>query len=141
MGPVELLPTASDEALGGEKLGLGPTAVALKQVGPWTVGGLVNHIWSVAGEDGRADINATFLQPFVAYVTRTKTTFGLNVEASYDWFDNQWTVPVNGTVAQMLKIGPQILQLTLGARYWAESPEYGPEDWGLRAQVTFLFPR
>jgi hypothetical protein len=28
-GPVELLPTASDEALGGEKWGLGPTAVAL----------------------------------------------------------------------------------------------------------------
>jgi hypothetical protein len=33
-GPVELLPTASDDMLGGEKWGLGPTAVALKQQGP-----------------------------------------------------------------------------------------------------------
>ena len=30
VGPVELLPSASDETLGGEKWGLGPTAVALK---------------------------------------------------------------------------------------------------------------
>ena len=44
VGPAELLPTASDEALGAEKSGLGPTAVALKQVGPWTIGGLANHI-------------------------------------------------------------------------------------------------
>jgi len=72
-GPVELLPTASDEALGAEKWGLGPTAVALKQVGPWTIGGLANHIWSVGGDDDRADINATFVQPFVSYVTKTKT--------------------------------------------------------------------
>ena len=43
-GPVELLPSASDEMLGGEKWGLGPTAVALKQQGPWTVGMLGNRV-------------------------------------------------------------------------------------------------
>ena len=65
VGPVRLLPTASDEVLGGEQWGMGPTVVALKQNGPWTAGFLGNHIWSVAGDDDRADINATFLQPFV----------------------------------------------------------------------------
>lgn len=55
-----LLPTASDEMLGGEKWGVGPTAVALKQDGPWTYGTLVNHIESFAGEDDRTDISATF---------------------------------------------------------------------------------
>ena len=34
----------TDDALGGEKWGLGPTAVALKQRGPWTIGALVNHV-------------------------------------------------------------------------------------------------
>jgi hypothetical protein len=33
----------------------------LRQSGPWTVGGLANHIWSVAGDEDRADVNATFL--------------------------------------------------------------------------------
>lgn len=140
-GPVVLLPTASDERLGGEKWGLGPTAVALKQVGPWTVGGLTNHIWSVAGDGDRDDISATFLQPFLSYITKTHTTFGLNTESSYDWKNEKWSVPINFTVAQLLKVGPQVLQISVGARYWAESPENGAEGWGWRAQLTLLFPK
>ncbi|MDT8389487.1 MAG: transporter [Lentisphaeria bacterium] len=140
-GPVALLPTASEDVLGGEKWGLGPTAVILKQMGPWTVGGLVNHVWSVEGEDDRADINATYLQPFVSYITKTKTTIGISVESTYDWEGEAWSVPVNATVSQLLKIGPQIFQVSAGVRYWAESPDNGPEGWGARAQLTFLFPK
>jgi hypothetical protein len=54
LGPAFLIPTATDELLGGEKWGAGPTAVALKQLGPWTFGMLSNHIWSFAGDDNRA---------------------------------------------------------------------------------------
>jgi len=140
-GPVLLLPTASDDSLGGEQWGLGPTAVALKQTGPWTFGALGNHIWSVAGESDRADVNATFVQPFLSYITRTKTTFGVSSESTYDWEAESWSVPVNATVAQLLKVGPQILQVTLGARYWLEAPDNGPEGWGLRLQLTLLYPR
>jgi hypothetical protein len=140
-GPVLLLPTATNDALGGEKWGIGPTAVALKQTGPWTVGFLGNHIWSVAGDSGRADINATFLQPFVSYITKTKTTIGLNTESTYDWEAEEWSVPLIAQVAQLFKIGPQIMQFAVGARYWAEAPDNGPDGWGFRAQLTFLFPR
>ncbi|MBN1142027.1 MAG: transporter [Deltaproteobacteria bacterium] len=141
LGPVELLPTASDNALGGEKWGIGPTAVVLNQKGPWTVGFLGNHIWSVAGDDDRADINATFLQPFVSYITKTKTTFGVNTESTYDWESEKWSVPVIAQVAQLAKIGPQILQFSVAGKYWAEAPDNGPEKWGFRAQVTFLYPK
>lgn len=140
-GPVELLPTASDEALGGEQWGVGPTAVVLKQSGPWTIGFLGNHIWSVAGDDDRADVNATFLQPFVSYITKTKTTIGVNTESTYDWEAEQWSVPVIAQVAQLFKIGPQIMQLSLAGKYWADAPDNGPEGWGARAQLTFLFPK
>jgi len=44
-------------------------------------------------------------------------------------------------VAQLFKIGPQILQLAVGAKYWAESPDNGREDWGFSVQLTFLFPK
>jgi hypothetical protein len=140
-GPVELLPTATDDVLGGEQWGLGPTAVVLTQSGPWSIGFLANHIWSVAGDNDRDDVNATYLQPFVSYVTRTKTTIGLNTEATYDWVNDQWSVPVIAQVAQLFKVGPQILQLAVGVKYWAESPDNGPEGWGLRVQLTFLFPK
>lgn len=140
-GPVLLLPTASDEALGGKKWGLGPTAVLLRQAHGWTYGALANHIWSVAGEVGRSDISATFLQPFLSYTTKTFTTFGVNTESTYDWKYEQWSVPINLTVTQMLKVGQQPINLQAGVRYWAESPDAGPEGWGYRLALTFLFPK
>ena len=115
--------------------------MALKQFGPWSVGVLANHIWSFAGSNNRSDVNATFLQPFLSYTTSTHTTIGMNSESTYDWKGNQWTVPVNFQVGQVLKIGSQLFQLTVGARYWAEAPDNGPEGWGYRVQLTFLFPK
>ncbi len=61
VGPVFLLPTATRQVLGAQKFGVGPTAVALTQEGPWTIGMLANHIWSVAGDGDRADVSLTFL--------------------------------------------------------------------------------
>ena len=80
------------------------------------------------------------MQPFLSYTTRTRTTFGVNTESSYDWENSQWTVPINVTVAQLLKLGPLPIQLQLGYRYYAERPIGGP-GWGIRFTFTFLFPR
>ncbi len=140
VGPVLLLPTATEDSLGSGKFGLGPTAVLLKQDGPWTYGALLNHVWSVAGDRDRANVSSTFLQPFLSYTTATKTTFGLNTESTYDWEAEQWTVPINLFVSQLLRIGSQPISLTLGGRYYAERPTGGP-DWGLRFVVTLLFPK
>lgn len=140
-GPVILYPSASHATLGSEKWGAGPTVLALKQEGPWTHGVLANQIWSFAGTQNRADVNLLFVQPFVAFVTKSKTTLGLNTESNYDWQNHQWTVPVNASVSQLLKVGSQIVQLQVGVRYWAESPDDAAEDFGLRLGVTFLFPK
>jgi hypothetical protein len=139
-GPVFLLPTATDNLLGAEKWGAGPTAVVLRQEKGWTYGMLANHVWSFAGESGRQSVNATFLQPFLNYTTKKQTTFKLNTETSYDWQNEQWTVPINLAVAQLVKIGKLPVQFELGGRYYAAHADNGPE-WGLRFGVTFLFPK
>lgn len=139
-GPVFLLPTATDDLLGAEQWGAGPTAVVLKQSRGWTYGALANHIWSFAGEDGREDVNATFLQPFLSYTTKTYTSFTLNTESTYDWGGDQWTVPINVMVQQLVKVGKQPIALQFGYRYYAAKPDDGP-DWGLRFAVTLLFPK
>jgi hypothetical protein len=140
IGPVFLIPTATDELLGTEKWGAGPTAVVLKQQGPWTYGALANHLWDFAGDDDRDSVNASYLQPFLAYITPTHTTFSLNTETTYDWQNDQWTVPINFQISQLLKIGGHPVQFFAGARYYAEKPDDGPE-WGLRFGLTFLFPK
>jgi hypothetical protein len=138
-GPALLWPTATDPLLGAGRYAAGPTVVALQQTKGWTYGALANHLWSYAGW-GNREVNATFLQPFVSYTTKSFTTFGLNTESSYDWQAGQWSVPVNLSVSQLVKVGKQPISLSLGGRYYAEGPQGGP-DWGLRVAVTFLFPK
>jgi hypothetical protein len=138
-GPVFLYPSATDPLLGSEKWGAGPTGLILQQTGGWTYGILANQIWSFAGDVERRSVNATFVQPFIAYTTKTKTTFSLNTESTYNWNDNQWTVPLNLSVSQLLRIGKLPVSLAVGGRYYAEGPSSAPE-WGLRFVITLLFP-
>jgi hypothetical protein len=141
VGPIEVLPTATEDALGTGKWSLGPTFVALKQAGPWTIGYLGSHVWSVGGDEKRDNVNATSMQPFFSYTTKTHTTIGAYTEAVYDWNADNWQVPLIVQAGQMLKIGPQIFQLAVAGKYWAEAPENGPDGWGIRAQLTFVFPK
>ena len=142
VGPVLSLPTATNDLLGPDKWGAGPTGVALWQGGPWTVGILANQIWSFAGSSKDADINATFLQPFIAYTTKDAWTFTLNTESTYNWIADEWSVPVNVVVSKLVKIDRQPISFFVGARYWAVSPDdQGPEGWGARFGMTFLFPK
>jgi hypothetical protein len=101
---------------------------------------LTNHIWSVAGEDERKNVNSTFVQPFISYTTSDAWTFSLNTESTYDWEAEEWSVPLNLTTTKLTKIGDQPISLGGGVRYWADAPEGGAEGWGARAVLTFLFP-
>lgn len=141
VGPVFLAPAATDPLLGTGKWGAGPTGVVLKQFNGWTVGALANHIWSFAGDGDRADVSSTFMQPFISYTTTDAWTFTLNTESSYNWEAEDWSVPVNFTVSKIVKLDKVPVSLTAGARYWAESPDGGPEGWGFRTGITLLFPK
>lgn len=140
VGPAFLLPTSTDR-ISTNQWGAGVTAVALTQRDRWTVGALGNHIWSLTGNSSDGDINQTFLQPFVSYTTPKATSFTLNSESTYDWEASQWSVPINFLVAQVVKLQNQPVQIGVGARYWADAPENGPDGWGARAVVTLLFPK
>lgn len=140
VGPVFLYPTASDTRVGTERWAAGPTGVALWQGGPWTVGILANHLWSFAGDATRADVNATFLQPFVSYQFPNRVVLSLNTESTYDWTARQWTVPINLAVSRVFVIDRQPINLQIGLKYYAVHPDAGPQ-WGIRAGVTFLFPQ
>ncbi|MGD8439017.1 MAG: transporter [Holophagae bacterium] len=140
-GPVFLLPTGTDDLLTADQWGVGPTAVALKQTGPWTYGALANHIWSVAGDDDRADVSTTFVQPFLSYTTAEAWTFTVQTESTYDWQGGGWSVPVNVLATKVVRLGSQLASVGGGVRYWADSTDSGPEGLGVRLVFTLLFPK
>jgi hypothetical protein len=141
VGPVFLLPTGTDDLLTTKKWGLGPTAVALRQEGPWTYGALANHIWSVAGSSSRPDVNSSFLQPFLSYTTPSAWSFVLQAEATYDWEREDASVPVGVFIGKLFKVGSQPIQIVGGPRYYVSHFDNGPRGWGLRLSVTLLFPK
>ncbi len=132
VGPVLSLPTTTDPLLGSGKWSAGPTAVALKQQGPWTYGGLVNHLWSIAdtGDPNRPDVNQSLFQPFLAYRTKKAVTYSIASEAAANWeaaSGEKWTIPINLGVSKVTQFGPFPMSLGLGAGYYVEAPTGGPE--------------
>ena len=141
-GPVLLAPTGADALLTTEQWAAGPTAVVLRQQGPWTYGALANHLWSVSSrDDSRPDVNATFLQPFLTYTTPSAVSLTVQTESTYDWTGEQWTVPLAFAASKVISIGNQLVSVGGGLRYYVSSPDSGPEDWAFRLNFTLLFPK
>jgi len=141
VGPVLYLRTATDELLGAEKWGAGPTAIALTMRGRWTMGALANHVWSFAGNDDRDDLNNTFVQPFLAYTTPTAWTVSFQSETTYNWESRKWSVPVNVAVAKLVMMGKLPVSLQAGVGRWLTSPDSGPDGWRFRLQANFVLPK
>jgi hypothetical protein len=141
VGPVLLMPTATDSRLGSKKWGAGPTMIVLTTRGPWTVGALANQIWSFAGSGDRPDISSAFVQPFVAYNTPSAWTVAVQSESSYNWRTERWAVPVNVSVSKLVRFGKLPVSLQAGVGYWLESPPTGPEGIRYRLQVSLVLPK
>jgi hypothetical protein len=143
VGPALSLPTATDDRLGSEKWSAGPSLVALLLTKQVVTGFLVNNLWSFAGDDNRADVNAMTLQPFFNYnlpegwYLTTSPIITANWEADSE---NRWTIPVGGGIGRLFKIGHQPVNAQISAYYNVETPEDTGADWQLRTQLQFLFP-
>ena len=143
VGPVFSLPSTADPFLGTGKWSAGPTVVVLKQAGPWTYGALWNQVWSFAGDTARGDVSQMFLQPFVAYTSKSAVTVTVNSEATANWkasSGQQWTIPINVLVSKISWFGPFPASYGVGAGVFVEKPTGGP-SWKLRAIATVLLPR
>lgn len=85
VGPVFLLPVATNNAFGSEKFGIAPSIVVLTQPGKWTLGAFYNQIWSVSGANDRDDVSTLFLQPFANYNLGAGLSIGASMEASANY--------------------------------------------------------
>jgi len=136
LGPTSIMPTATQQKLGGDVMTLGPSGVALWQHNGWTIGSLITQNWRVAGP---SDYNASYFQPFISHTFKTATTLALDSESTYDWLDEQWTISFNSTLSQVFKVGKIPVQVGLALQYYAESPVPG-QQWGMRVNITPMFP-
>jgi len=142
VGPVISFPSTTQPTLGTEKWSAGPTFVVLRQSGPWTVGMLWNQVWSFAGNEDREDVSQMFVQPFLAYNTKSLWTITLQSETTANWKaeDDKWTVPINVLFAKLSSFGPFPASYQFGGGVFVAHPDTGPK-WKIRAAIVILLPR
>ena len=142
IGPIVQFPTATDNVLGTGKWEAGPTAVALTMPGNWVIGGLINNLWSFAGDNDREKVSLLTFQYFINYNFSKGWYLTSSPINTANWKadnDNRWTIPLGGGGGKVFQVGKQALNFQTQAFYNAERPA-GAADWTLRIQLTFLFP-
>ena len=110
VGPAFAIPTATNQILGQGKFSMGPSVVVLAQPGKWTLGALVNNVWSIAGSGSRPDVNQILLQYFVNYNLNKGWYITISPILTANWnasSGNVWTVPFGGGVLLAVEGGRQ----------------------------------
>jgi len=126
-GLITSLPTATDDALGTDRWTLGPEILLGKITPKYVVGLFPNHQWDIAGS-GDATVNLTTIQAFFTYLPGGGWTVGSGPIVTYDWEDEQWTVPLQINGGKTVVLGDRPWKLSLEVNYYVEKADaFGPE--------------
>ncbi len=136
-GPQVSLETHTTDETQGAGWGGGIAMGAFTASGPWSIGGLANHLW---GEDG---VSVSTVQPIVFFNMPARSggawSIGYNGEITYDWDNEQWQVPVGATLGRtFVQPSGRSFSVNVGAFDLVEAPESGNE-WQLKATLIRLF--
>jgi len=145
VGPIVQLPTNSNDRLGNDRWGLGPSAVILRleKGSPWVYGFLVNNVWSVGGSGSDPSYNNFLLQPFLNYNFLGGLYLTTAPIITADWkadSSQRWTMPLGGGIGKIFHFGRLPVNMQLSAYSNVVKPDNGA-DWQLRFQVQFMFPK
>ena len=142
VGPTVLLPTATNDSMGVAEWGAGVSAVVLAVHGKWVYGGLISNIWSFTGDNS---VNSMTFQPFVNYNLGDGLFVASVPIITANWkaeeSSNTWTVPLGLGVGKAMKMGNTPFTAQIHGYYNIERPDANSEDWQMRIQVQWLFPR
>lgn len=140
VGPYVTAPINNTGNFGSLQTGVGVTGVVLNRDGPWTYGVLGYRSWSAGGNAAYGTQNNLYGQPFLAYTTKSAWTFSTNMQALYNYDTGRTSNPLYVGASKLEVFGKQPVQFSLGATYYVDSTPQGPQGWGARATVTFVFP-
>jgi len=144
LGVAGTLPTATNNALGGDQWRAGPEVFG-GILRPWgLVGALVNNQWNLGGGDGGPgsndqDYSVMTAQYFYAYGLGKGWQISSSPIITYDAkadSDEAWTVPVGIGVAKTTKLGNKPWKFQFQVQKYVEQPDaFGPE-WLFKLTIT-----
>jgi hypothetical protein len=141
LGMAGTLPTASDHAVAGKQLRLGPEVLLAKSE-KWGIWGVFpNHQWNVAGwGENTPSYSTTTVQPIFVTLPGGGWKIGSEPIMSYDWRTSKWTAPVQLLVGKTIKIGDTPVGIDFEVNYYFSQPDaFGPK-WMFAVNITPVVP-
>jgi len=144
-GPIVELPTGGS-LRGTEKWSAGPSLVVLTQPGGgyWSVGAVLNNVWSFAGKSNRGDVNRGLINLFIVRQIGDGWYVNSAPIITADWTadsENRWTVPLGAGGGKLVMLGGKLpINLQTQLYYNVVRPDFGPKmQW--RFQVQTVIPK
>jgi hypothetical protein len=140
VGPQLWLPTATDNKLGINKWGGGPTTVWLYKSGHFLGGALINNQFAGVNHTHENEMTLNWF----SYYNFKRGWYVLSSPIiTADWTaerSKRWTVPVGGGAGKLFKIGHQ--PLNARAQFFDDvRTTTGGPNWQMQTQLQFLFIR
>lgn len=141
VGPMLVIPTATDEALGSGKWQVGAAGVVVAPQSWGLLAGLVTYQTSFAGQDDREDVSLLTAQPIVninlddGFYLRSSATWNFDLE------DGDWYIPVGLGLGKVIPLeNGATMNAFIEPQYTAFKEGSGSPRWQIFAGVNFQFP-
>lgn len=132
-------PTATDEVLGDGKWQAGPVAMLFHFNKEWSIGTLIQHWWSFAGDPERASTSQTDFQYVVRRQLPGAWSIGMGPTISIDWkaeSGNKVTFPIGLGVTKTFRVGSTPIKTRLEPQYSIIRPDDVGTAWNFRLQFA-----
>lgn len=137
-GPYVQFDTASHDKLGAGGEAVGGSFIALRMHGPWMYGAITTQAYSASGSMGE-DFSVATVQSWVDYTTADGITYEIMSEATYDWQQEEWAVPLAFTINKYMVLGGQPLIFGAGVEHWVTTTETSLSGTSLNVNLYLMF--
>ncbi|MBY5868518.1 hypothetical protein HFN58_27535 [Rhizobium leguminosarum] len=141
IGPLLVVPTATDESLGSGKWQIGAAGVVVAPQSWGLLGGLVTYQTSFAGVEDREDVNLLTVQPILninlsdGWYLRSSATWNFNLESGSSY------IPVGAGVGKVFQLDKGVtMNAFVEPQYTVWHDGAGAPRWQIFAGVNFQFP-
>ena len=141
VGPLVVLPTASDESLGSGKWQIGAAGVVVAPQKWGLLAALATYQTSFAGVSDRDDVNLATFQPIVninlsdGWYLRSSATWNFNLESGNSY------IPIGAGIGKVFQLDKGVtMNAFLEPQYTVWHDGSGAPHWQIFAGMNFQFP-
>jgi len=131
------IPTGSSDDLSADQWRLGPEGIVAYINKTGFLAAFPAHQWDVSGSNA---FSTTTLELFAGLFLKDGLVLMSQPAMSYDHEREDWTIPINASIRQVIRIGKMPVQIGMNLDYFVKKPDaFGP-NWAITLSFTPVVP-